>query len=405
MKSKGYRSIEETVGVNRRTFVRSALACSVATGGVILGVPPLFGQEKAPPKEPETNIGEFMKVTKTAHSLPGPFPGRVVQVKDARSLVDNKPDAKVIAEMFEKGVRTLTDKDLKSSFSLFFRPDDIVGLKVNPVGPPLISTRLEVVDAVIRWLVDNGLPKHNIVIWDRFGYMLKDAGFTPERYPGVQIEGLQTMDESGNTWRDAAGNHVSKDNFDLEHYYLAKGIEGKGVPGYTNDDFYLNQHVFNGEYSYFGKLITRKLTKIINIPVFKNTGNGISMATKNLGYAAVCNTGRLHGPLFFKVCTEVLAAPPVRDRLVLNVTDGLRAQYDGGPEPNAQFVYPHHSLYFATDPFALDMTCHSQLIEKRKASGIKVNEHPRYTDYLRYAEQLGLGIVTSEKIDFRRIEA
>ena len=27
-------------------------------------------------------------------------------------------------------------------------------------------------------------------------------------------------------------------------------------------------------------------TKIINVPVLKNTGNGISMATKNLGYGA-----------------------------------------------------------------------------------------------------------------------
>ncbi len=322
-----------------------------------------------------------------------------------KSLVDNKPDAKVIAEMFEKGIRTLTGKDPKSSFSLLFRPDDVVGLKVNPVGPPLINTRLEVVDAVIQWLTDNGLPRKNIVIWDRFDYMLKDAGFTAERFPGVQIEGLQTMDETGNKWRDAAGNHVSKGNFDLEHFYFAKGIEGKGVPGYKDDEFYLNQHVFNGEYSYFGKLITRKLTKIINIPVFKNTGNGISMATKNMGYAAVCNTGRLHSPLFFKVCTEVLAAPPVRDRLVLNITDGLRGQYDGGPEPNAQFVYPHNSLYFATDPFALDMICHNQLVEKRKASGIKVNENPRYTDYLRYAEQLGLGIANPTEIDLRRIEA
>ena len=37
-------------------------------------------------------------------------------------------------------------------------------------------------------------------------------------------------------------------------------IVGKGVRGYPSDEFYLNQHVFNGEYSYFGKLVTKKLT-------------------------------------------------------------------------------------------------------------------------------------------------
>ena len=93
------------------------------------------------------------------------------------------------------------------------------------------------------------------------------------------------------------------------------------------------------------------------------------MATKNMGYGSLCNTGRLHAPLFFNVCTEVLAAPVVRDKLVLNITDGLRAQYDGGPDKNAQFVYDNHSLYFATDPFALDMICHRQMIAKRKAMG------------------------------------
>ncbi|RPJ85679.1 MAG: DUF362 domain-containing protein, partial [Acidobacteria bacterium] len=143
----------------------------------------------------------------------------------------------------------------------------------------------------------------------------------------------------------------------------------------------------------------------VNLAAYKNTGNGISMATKNLGYGALCNTARLHGPLFFKVCTEVLAAPVIRDRLVLNITDGLRGQYDDGPGLNAQFVYPNHSLLFATDPFALDMICHRQLVAKRKAAGIKVNEHPRYTDYLRYAEKLGLGIADPEKIKYQLISA
>ncbi|MCK4754498.1 MAG: DUF362 domain-containing protein, partial [Calditrichia bacterium] len=271
---------------------------------------------------------------------------------------------------------------------------------VNPVGAGLISTRLEVVDTVIDWLVRNGLPKENIAIWDRFDYMLADAGFTPERYPGVRIEGLQTMDEAaaaGETdddskWLDAQGNHVSQSNFDKDIYYWAD-VEG------PEDNAYLNQHVFNGKYSYYGKLITKGLTKIINLPVFKNTGNGISMATKNIGYGTICNTNRLHKPLFFDVCTEVLAHPVVRDKLVLNIIDGLRAQYDGGPMPAAQFTYLYNNLFFATDPFALDMICHRILVAKRKDMNVTVNEHPRYTEYLRYAQRLNLGIADPNKIN------
>jgi uncharacterized Fe-S center protein len=94
----------------------------------------------------------------------------------------------------------------------------------------------------------------------------------------------------------------------------------------------------------------------------------------------------------------VLAAPVIRDKLVLNITDGLRGQYDGGPDKNAQFVWPNCSLYFATDPFALDMICQIEVVAKRREMGREVNEHPRFTDYLRYAEKLGLGIADKDKI-------
>jgi hypothetical protein len=391
--ARRYASMDSSWRLHRREFLHALGTGTAVAGGLVLGVPTFAQETKAAPPPPvETNIADFMKVPRGPHAIPGPFPGRVIEIHDRRSLVDDKVDAAVVSAMFAKGVTTLTGAGMKKSFKLLFSRDDVVGLKVNPVGAPHISTKPELVQAAIDWLVDNGLPKKNIVIWDRFAPMLAAAGFTPERFPGIAIEALQTMDEEGNAWRDAAGKHVSIPNFDMEAYYFAKGIVGKGVRGYKDDEYYENQHVFTGEYSYFGKLVTQRLTKIVNLAAYKNTGNGISMATKNLGYAAICNTGRLHAPLFFKVCTEVLAAPALRDKLVLNVTDGLRAQYDGGPDVNEQFLYPNHSLYFATDPFAVDMVCHRQLVAKRKAMGVTVNEHPRYTEYLHYAETLGLGI-------------
>ncbi len=248
-KRQRYQPMPTSTDVTRREFVRIG-AATAAAGGIVLGVPSIPGaQDRTPPPAPETNINDFMKVPKGKHALPGAFPGRVVEVQDPRSLVDDKIDAKVVAGMFERGVRTLTGKDMRESFGLFFEPGDVVGVKVNPVGPPLINTHVELTQAVVTWLLDNKVPPDRIVIWDRFDYMLKDAGYTPDRFPkGVRIEGLQTMDETGNTWKDASGNHVSIDKFDKEVYYFAKGIVGKGVRGYKDDEFYLNQHVFNGEY-------------------------------------------------------------------------------------------------------------------------------------------------------------
>lgn len=389
-----YRSMTPSFHVDRREFIRLG-ACSVAAGRIGLGGV-VFAQQ--PPPQIETNLADFLKVPKTKFSLPGPFPGRVVKVTDPRSLVSDKFDGKVIADMVKKGITGLTGKNMKASFALFFDKKDVIGLKVNPVGAPLINTRLELVDAVVAWLLDNGVPPANIVIWDRFDYMLRDAGITPQRFPGIGIEGLQTMDENGNNWRDKDGNHLSVNNFDKNVFYYAKGARWQSDVNHKDEAGYLNQHVFNGDYSYFGKLLTQKLTKIVNLAAYKNTGQAISMATKNIGYGSLCNTGRLHAARSLKLNAEVHAAPVIRDKLVLSITDGLRGQYDGGPDKNAQFVYPNHSLYFATDPFALDMICHNELKEKRRAMGGTVNENPAFTEYLRYGESLGLGIADVGKI-------
>jgi hypothetical protein len=391
-----YESLHVGHPLSRRSLLRAAGA--VAAGGVVLGTPGAgwAGAKTAP--EVRTNLDEFVAVPRGPHAIPGPHPGRVVRVHDPACLTGETIDAAVVRGMVERGIPALTGQDLAASFAALFTPQDVVGIKVNPVGPPLIAVKHEVVQALIGWLEAGGLTRDRIVIWDRFEDMLTEAGFTAKRYPGVQIVGLQAAIEEEAPFKDEQDRHLSDENFDQDASYLAEGVEG-GAGGYHETaDSYLRQHVVAGERSYFGTLVTSRLTKIINVASFKNTGNGVSMATKNLGYGAINNTGRLHSPLFFRVCTEVCAAPWIRDKLVLNVLDGIRGQYDGGPMMNEQFVYPLRTLYLATDPFALDRVGHDALVAKRKAEGVTVNEHPRFTDYLRQGEELGLGVADPEKI-------
>jgi hypothetical protein len=397
MSAEGYRNMSSRFRVDRRSFLKVGGAVGA---GLVLGNPRAWAEGEGAKERTKTNIDEALAAPKTPLSLPGPFPGKVAMVQDPAATAGDRPVPDAVAAMFARGMRALTGRDERESFRLLFTKDDVVGIKVNPVGPGLISTHHELVDAILAWLVSNGIPRERVVIWDRFDTMLRDAGFTEERYPGVGLAGLQTMDEAAasgesdddSRWLLPDGTHVSAKDFDPDVYYWADVDAPK-------EKEYLNQHVFNGKHSYFGKLLTKKLTKFINVPVFKNTGNGVSMATKNVGYGAICNTGRLHNALFFDVCTEVLAFPVVRDRMVLSVIDGLRGQYDGGPMPNANATYTYNALFFATDPFALDMTAHNLMVEKRKSMGIQVNEHPKYTEYLRYGERLGLGVADPARIE------
>jgi len=100
----------------------------------------------------------------------------------------------------------------------------------------------------------------------------------------------------------------------------------------------------------------------------------------------------------------VLSAPWVRDKLVLNIADALRAQYGGGPGLDAQYVYRPCTLYLATDPFALDMICHQHILARRKQAEMTVDEHPRYTEYLHYGERLGLGIADPGRIELIEVK-
>ena len=117
---------------------------------------------------------------------------------------------------------------------------------------------------------------------------------------------------------------------DREWYYWAD-VEG------DYDEYTIPYMVNGGEYSYYSKIVTQEVDKIINIPILKNAGATVTNAMKNLAYGVISNTGRLHAKLWAETCAEVCAFAPVRDKVVLNITDGLKGCFNGGPGANPQF--------------------------------------------------------------------
>jgi hypothetical protein len=45
-----------------------------------------------------------------------------------------------------------------------------------------------------------------------------------------------------------------------------------------------------------------------------------------------------------------------------------------------------------------DFSANQELAAKRAEQGVKAGDNPRYTEYLRYAETLGLGVVAPDKL-------
>jgi len=387
---------------SRRKFFASA--AMVAAGAAL--VPRLIPQEKVqeqkptppPPAEIKTNIDEVRKIPKVEGSLPGKYPGKVVRVKTGANPVGQKIDGARVRKEMSAGMAELTgEKNLGKAWGKFVGPKDVVGIKVNPIGEAILSTKPEVVDAVIEGLLAAGVAKANIVIWDRRLFQLEAAGFTAARFPGVRILGTEMKGPNGEFYDDK-GELWAKDNIDREALPYVADVEQK------YDKETLGYMINEGKSSYFTKIVTETVTKIVNVPILKNAGATATCCLKNLSYGALSNTGRLH-KLWMKSVAEPCAFPVLRDKVVLNIVDGLQACYDGGPGANPKFIYDANVLLFGSDPVAVDAVAHDIIVKERMARGTQqVDARGRSAAFLDIAEGLGLGVAAREKIGIKDVK-
>ena len=146
------------------------------------------------------------------------------------------------------------------------------------------------------------------------------------------------------------------------------------------------------------------IDKIINIPILKNAGSTVTLCLKNLAYGSITNTGRLHKQLWAETCAEVCAFPPLRDKVVLNIVDGLKGCFNGGPGANPQFFADFKTVLIGTDPVAVDRIGYEIITKKRIDEKIQKEENPRGRIFMELARDLKLGVADLDKIQLQKIE-
>jgi hypothetical protein len=299
--------------------------------------------------------------------------------------------------MITKGMLELTGaENLKDAWMMFVNPMDRIGLKVNPIGGPTLTTSIEVTQAIIKQLEETGVPRSNILIWDRREQQLTEAGFTKEAFPGIKIVGTERADDKGSMY-DASGKLYGAQMIDTSWYYFADcedKYDAETMPYMIND----------GKYSYFTKIATQMVDKIINVPILKNAGSSITLCLKNLAYGSITNTGRLHKQLWAETSAEVCAFPPLRDKVVLNIVDGIKGCFNGGPAANPQFLTNYKTVLIGTDPVAVDRIGYDIVIKKRIEEKIQTEDLPRGRTFLNLAQDLNLGVADIEKIQLKKLE-
>lgn len=383
--------------VNRRNFLRIAGvgAAAAAVAPVIKAAAPPSNEQQQTEK-PKTNIDDAFKVPRSAKSMPGLYPGKVAAVVSSMAVVDNTIVEKEVYNMLAKSMLALTgEKKLKKAWRKFVSPGDRIGLKVNPVAGKGLSTSHELTKAIIQQLEESGIKRSQLTIWDRREFELKETGFTQENYPGIKITGTEQMDSKG-LYYDSDGVLYGEKMIDKDWYYWAD-VEGE------YDAYTMPYMVNGGKNSYFTRIVTKDLDKIINIPILKNAGTTVTLALKNLAYGAISNTGRLHQQLWNETCAQVCAFAPLRDKVVLNIVDGIKGCFNGGPGANPQFFFNFNTIMAATDPVAIDRVGYDIVLKKRIAEGLQKDGLPKALDFMLQAEKLQLGVADIQKIKLEQI--
>ncbi|MBI3666780.1 MAG: DUF362 domain-containing protein [Acidobacteria bacterium] len=333
--------------------------------------------------------------------IPGLFPGRVVSARHTGSVVDGKFQAEPIRAMMRKGMTELTGApDWIAAWRMFFEPGDVVGIKVNPVGQPDVVSSPEVLHEIIAGLRQAGVKAKDIVVYDRYRRQFLHVGFDKWLPEGVRW-----------SWaaEDYQENQLGMDGYD-ENHYMEMAL---AYPGEDARDPHVRR-------SYAAQFITQQVNKLVNLPVLKHHQSaGVTLALKNLSHGLVNNVSRSHSSSTLNACgafiPAVVSVPVIRDKTVLHILDGTLGMWHGGPGGrHGKYVWAHHTIYFATDPVAVDKTGWQVIDAQRAAKGMAsvalskpdadsgfLNCQP---EHIEIAGALGLGVFDDQKIVRKQLD-
>ena len=336
------------------------IACSVAAAPIRL-----FASDPSPARAAEPRAG-------------------VVIVHDPEATEAFQPRPDILQNMVNQGITNLTGKATVSAAWLsLVSTSDVVGIKVFSEPGPNSGTRTAVAAAVVEGLITAGLRPDQIIIWDKYQSDLRLAGFFElRRRYGVRVSGSAESgyDETNFYAMPLIGNLVWGD--------CEFGRKGEGV----------------GRKSFVSKLVSRGMTKIINItPLMNHNEAGVCGNLFSLALGSVDNTVRFESEpdRLATAVPEIYALPSLSDRAVLSIVDALVCQYEGEERSLLHYSAVLNQLRFSRDPVALDVLSLDELDRQRQlanAPAVKTNRE-LYTN----ASLLELGVSDEKRIQVKNI--
>jgi uncharacterized protein (DUF362 family) len=340
-------------GLGRRKFLAGAAALPV------LGGWHASAQEPKAARDPRVIDGRL--------GVPGPYPGRVVEARNPGMIRDGARSREAIAKTLGAAMKNLTGADDPvGAWRSFFEPGDVVGIKMNPVGNPLANTSAELMLEVIEGLKSAGVKTRDMIVFERYREEFLNAGMHKAVPDGVLWGGL-TYEADPSQLRMSWPVNDPVAGYDPDEFMEMNLVHHGADP---KDDRNLRSHL--------GLLVTRRVNKLVLLPVLKDHGSaGVTGALKNMSHGLVNNVARSHSTPRTNACNQfipqVVAHPILREKCVLQILDGIRGVYQGGPfghEKDARWTWDYNALLVATDPVALDHVEWDIIDAKRKEMGL-----------------------------------
>ncbi len=314
---------------------------------------------------------------------------------DPKSLVTGfRADEAVVGRMVDSLVAAVTRKrSAAEAWRSLAGPEDVVGIKVAAAPGDVSGTHVAVVRAISRGLQSAGVPASKILVWDRNEEDLIKAGFSKDS-PDYQLR-----------WTDPTSGYDPKAL--LTAPVLGRLIWGDSKFG-VREGTRLEDVLSNGDQlsstSYFAKVLSQEVTKVINVPSLCDSFmTGINGAIANMTLWNVDNWRRFIKPPTFgdPYLAEIYSDPMIRGKVVFTLMDGLTLQFAGGPLPNPNFVRPYYTLFASADPVALDAVA-IRLLEEYKTSN-KLPSIGLRAGHVESAAAMGLGRFYADEIEQVRV--
>ena len=134
-----------------------------------------------------------------------------------------------------------------------------------------------------------------------------------------------------------------------------------------------------------------------------STTNGIAGCLYNMTIPNIDNWRRFAQgtPFGAESIAIIYAHPIISQKVVLNIMDGLLAQYGGGPASQPNFALHHATLYASKDPVALDSVALKQLETWRSKESFPTIG--RLASYIQTATTTGLGNSEPSRIEVKNV--